>query len=82
MKYNINDFNICSTECDSLLLFNSKYQRAVTKLINKLLQDFKNNNPTIEITEPLTLLCHHYVVEIKGKNSLYLWGMLDRALYK
>lgn len=63
--FNIQDFKIISTEYDSLLFFNSNYQNAVLRAINKIM-----DRVDFDITSKiLQLICHDKYIIIRDKKD-------------
>ena len=55
MKYNIEDFNICSSAADYELRFNPKFREAVTFAINYQMEEYETANDYIPNLDELTL---------------------------
>lgn len=60
--FNIEDFNVVSTECDLMLLFSSDYRRVVTKAINQIMTESHK-----EKADKLQLVCYKSIVIIQDK---------------
>lgn len=71
----IKDFNIVSTNCDSLLFFNESYREAVEEEINNLIRE-----EDVKILGlKLNLICGKSSIEISDRREnpkIKLWGLL------
>ena len=73
-KYEIEQFNICSSSADYDIFFNKKIRSALTKAINYQLKKYKAENPD-EVIEPKKLTLFFYpdtvgfLFEIKQRDN-------------